>query len=180
MSNELARNIFDEGVEAGQSRDEIIVSMVQQGITLNTAQIRYKEFAQEAGITSTRVGYKADALAHLDELGADVTDQEVRNEVRAALVEKFGVATSTANDYIKAWAEKEEIELPKSSFGSNPEDQAKIFNWIVQNPDCTKGEFAAFMKEEMGRSSGSIDETYRGIVLARKLQDHGVQFAEAA
>ena len=34
------------------------------------------------------------------------------------------------------------------------------------------------MRDDIGRSSGSIDETYRGIVLARKLQAAGVSFSE--
>jgi hypothetical protein len=178
MSNELAKEIFDAGVEAGDSRDTIIVEMVKQGLTLNTAQIRYKEFAQDAGLSSPRVGYKAEALSYLQEVTPDILDEEVRIETRAELQEKFGVATSTANDYIKAYAEEAGIELPKSNFGSNPEETAQIFDWIVANKDTDKPAFVDFMKNDMGRSPGSIDETWRGVVLARKLQAAGVVFAE--
>ena len=103
----------------------------------------------------------------------------MRTSTKADLQSKYDVAASTANDYIKAYAEKAGIELPKSNFGSNPEEQAKIFDFIVENPDVEKVEFSSFMKEEMSRSSGSIDETYRGIVLARKLSAAGVEFAAA-
>lgn len=175
MSNkETAQEIFNTSVEAGHSRDIVIVEMVKGGVSLNTAQNLYKEFAEEAGITSTRVGHKAEAIAHLEEIAVDVTDNEVRAKTRDALVEMFKVAKSTATDYIKAYADKHSIELPRSSFGSSPEDQAKIFDFIVANINCEKKEFAAFMRDEMGRSAGSIDETYRGIILARKLADAGV------
>lgn len=178
MSNkEIAQEIFDAGIEAGEARDMIIVNMVKGGLSLNTAQNTYKELASVAGITTAKVGHKADALAHLDATTPDLSDDDVRTAVRAELQEKFGVAASTANDYVKAWAAKEGIELPKSTFGSNPEDQAKIFDFIVGNPDVDKAEFKEFMSTEMGRSSGSIDETYRGLVLARKLSEAGVVFA---
>lgn len=184
MSKEIAKEVFDAGIEAGDSRDMIVVNMVRAGVTLNTAQIQYKELAQEAGLTSPRVGYKAEALEFLDELQPDVADDEVRAGLRSELQEKFGVASSTANDYIKAYAEQAGIELPRSNFGANPEEQAKIFDWICANPNCDKAQFVDFMRGELGRSPGSIDETYRGIVLARKLQDAGIVFdtveAEAA
>lgn len=180
MSKEQAKEIFDSGVEAGQSRDEVIVAMVQQGISLNSATIWYKEWAKEAGLTSARVGYKAEAQEYIAEWvanGGDLVDNDQRKELKKELAEKFGVADGTTNDYVKAYAEDNDIKLPTSSFGANPEDQAKIFDWICANPDCTKEEFKEFMVEEMERSQGSIDETYRGIILARKLQEAGVSFS---
>ena len=180
MSNkETALEIFESSVEDGLTRDLIVVEMVKAGISLNSAQNFYKEFAAEAGLTTTKVGHKADAITFLEETTPDILDAEVRATVKAELQSKYDVATSTANDYIKAYAEKAGIELPKSNFGSNPEEQAKIFDFIVENPNVEKVEFSSFMKEEMSRSSGSIDETYRGIVLARKLSAAGVEFAAA-
>ena len=177
MSIEQAKEIFDAGIADNKSRDMIIVGLVQSGISLNTSQNLYKEFALEAGLTSAKVGYRVEALAYLTVENYEIGTAESRADVRAALVEKFGVANSTANDYIKAYAESAGIELPRSSFGSNPEDQAKIFDWIAASPDCEKAEFAEFMKTTMGRSSGSIDETYRGLVLARKLAAQGIEFS---
>jgi len=176
MSVELATEIFEKGIEEGLSRDLIIVDMVKGGLSLNAAQNAYKELATEAGLTTARVGHKAEALELLAEEAPIVSDADVRLATRVLLQEKFGVAASTANDYIKAYAEIAGIEMPRSNFGSSPEDQEKIFNFIVANPNCEKADFTIFMKEEMGRSSGSIDETYRGIVLARKLADIGVEF----
>lgn len=181
MSNkEQAKEIFDVGVEASNSRDEIIVQMVQAGVSLNSATIWYKEWAKEAGLSSARVGYKTEAFEHIAGWvanGGDLVDNDQRKALKTELAKKFGVADGTANDYVKAYAAVNNIELPTSNFGANPEDQAKIFNWICDNPDCSKEDFKTFMVEEMERSSGSIDETYRGIVLARKLQEAGITFA---
>ena len=180
MSNkDIAKEIFDAGVEAGDNRDSIIVAMVKSGeATLNSAQNWYKEFATEAGLTTARVGHKDEALKSIANSGVDITNDEERNALKQALREEFGVAASTANDYVKAYAEANGIELPTSNFGSNPEEQAKIYNWICENPDCEKTEFKDFMVNEMNRSSGSIDETWRGIVLARNLSNDGIKFAK--
>ena len=178
MSNkETAKEIFDAGIDNGDNRDTIIVSMVQAGCSLNSASNWYKDFAAEAGIGNARVGHKAEAMEYIEDSGIDILDEEARNDLKVSLREEFGVAASTANDYVKAYAKEKGIELPTSNFGSNPEEQAKIFDWIVANPDCEKPEFRSFMANEMGRSPGSIDETYRGIILARKLQEAGVTFA---
>ena len=181
-TKETAQEIFDEGIENGDSRDAIIVSMVQAGVSLNSAQNWYKDFAQSAGITTKRTGHKADAMVFIGEANVDLTDDATRADMKLKLQEEFGVASSTANDYVKAYAVENGIELPTASFGADPEAKAKIFNWICDNPNCDKSEFKQFMQEEMGRGQGSIDETWRGIVLARDLQSEGVVFdlAEAA
>lgn len=178
MSNkDTAKEIFDAGIEAGHNRDTIVVDMVKAGVTLNSAQNWYKDFAQDAGLSSPRVGHKAEAMEYIAESGVDLMDDDARNQLKLDLREEFGVASSTANDYVKAYAEANDVQLPTSNFGSNPEEQAKIYNWIVSNPNCEKGAFKEFMVNEMGRSSGSIDETWRGIVLARKLAADGVTFS---
>ena len=158
------------------NRDATIVTMVQNGASLNSAQNWYKEFAMEAGISNTRIGHKTEALEYIAAAGYDILDEEQRNQLKAELQKEFDVVASTANDYVRAYAEANGIDLPKANFGGNPEDKAKIFEWIVDNKDCDKSEFRKFMVEEMGRSSGSIDETWRGVLLARDLQEAGVVF----
>ncbi len=179
MSNkETAKEIFDAGIADSTGRDSIIVTMVQKGCSLNSAQNWYKEFADEAGLTVSRVGHKAEALEFIGkQKKLDLTDNDQRAALKVQLVEEFGVATSTANDYVKAFAKEHDIELPTAGFGANPEDQAKIYGWIVANPNCSKEDFKGFMEDVMGRGQGSIDETWRGIKLARHLQGEGVKFA---
>jgi hypothetical protein len=179
MSNkETAQEIFETGIANGDTRDTIIVTMVQKGCSLNSAQNWYKDFADKAGLTVARIGHKAEALEFIGGIKKlDLLDDKQRSKLKADLVEKFAVATSTANDYVKAYAKENGIELPTSGFGANPEDQAKIYAWIEGNPNCEKEAFKAFMEGEMGRGQGSIDETWRGIKLARHMAAKGVKFA---
>lgn len=174
---ETAEGIFTKGLEAGDNRDTIIVTMVQSGVSLNSAQNWYKDFAQEAGISHARVGHKAEALEAIAKSKVDLTDDEARAALKRDLQEQFGVAASTANDYVKAYAKEHDIELPTGGFGADPESTGKIYDWIEANPNCEKAEFKAFMEDDMGRSSGSIDETWRGIKLAREMQMRKVKFS---
>lgn len=181
MSNrETAKEIFDSGITAETGRDTIIVTMVQKGCSLNSAQNWYKDFADAAGLTISRVGHRTEALEFIAKSKVDILDDEARAQLKVDLIDEFSVATSTANDYVKAYAKEKGIELPSSGFGANPEEQAQIYDWIVANANCAKEEFKAFMENEMNRSSGSIDETWRGIKLARQLQSDGVKFKKAA
>ncbi len=177
MSNkETAQEIFNKGLESGDNRDTIIVTMVQAGVSLNSATNWYKDFADEAGISHARVGHKAEAMEYIGKAKVDLLNDEARAQLKRDLQEEFGVAASTANDYVKAYAKENDIELPTGGFGADPESTAKIYDWIQEHPDCDKAEFKAFMEDEMGRSSGSIDETWRGIKLAREMQARKVKF----
>lgn len=174
---EQAKVIFDSGLEAQDSRDTIIVTMVQAGVSLNSAQNWYKDFADEAGISHARIGHKTEALEAIAKSKVDLLDDEARAQLKRDLQEQFGVAASTANDYVKAYAKDNDIELPVGGFGADPESTAKIYDWVAENPNCEKAEFKSFMEGEMGRSSGSIDETWRGIKLAREMASRKVKFA---
>jgi hypothetical protein len=175
----IAQDIFDQGQEDGSSRDSIIVAMVQGGLSLNYSQNIYKELAKEAGLEVTRGGHKTEALALLEGAGIDPDDfitVEVRSSLREQLREKFGVAESTANDYLKAYAVKHDIELPGGG-GPTSEMAGKIYDFVMANPDCDKAAFKDFM-EGFGRSKGNIDENWRGVLLARRLLASGYEYNE--
>ena len=174
---EQAKVIFDSGLAAGDSRDTIIVTMVQDGVSLNSAQNWYKDFADEAGISHARIGHKTEALEYIKKSKVNLLDDEARAQLKRDLQEEFGVASSTSNDYVKAGAKEHDSELPTGGFGADPESTAKIYDWVAENPNCEKVDFKAFMEGEMGRSSGSIDETWRGIQLAREMASRKVKFA---
>jgi hypothetical protein len=167
---QVSQAIFDEGQAAGSGRDQIIVAMVQGGFTLNYAQNAYKLMAKEAGLETSRGGHKAEALQSLE--SADIAPEqflllETRQSLRKQLQDKFGVAESTANDYIKAYAVKHDIELPGGG-GPTSEMAGHIFDFVMANQNCEKPAFKEFM-EGHGRSKGNVDENWRGVLLARRL-----------
>lgn len=167
----IAQTVFNAGVESGASRDETIIKMVQEGLSLNMAQNVYKDLAKEAGLTSARTGHKAAALVFIKERGVNLLDDDARAELKKDLVAEFGVSTGTAQDYIRAHATLYDIQLPSFTVGS--QHAQDIFDFIVANPGMDKPTFRDYMVS-IGRSKGNIDETWRGVVLARKIVSSGV------
>ena len=166
----IAETVFNAAVEAGDTRDGTIIKMVQEGLSLNMAQNVYKDLAKAAGLTKGRVGHKKEALEFIANANVGITDSEARLELKAALDSEFGVSPGTAHDYIRAYAAQHGVDLGTSRSG---EDNDAIYDYIVANPGMDKPMFREFM-ESLGRSKGNIDETWRGILLARKLISSGV------
>lgn len=169
-NKQKAQDIFDQGHVDKLTRDQIIVAMVQGGLSLNYAQNNYKAMAKEAGIETIRGGHKAEALQLLESAEIDPDDfvkVDVRQNLRKQLQDKFGVAESTANDYLKAYAKTKDIELPGGG-GPTSEMAGHIYDWVMANQNAEKPAFKEFM-EGYNRSKGNIDENWRGVLLARKL-----------
>ena len=103
---ETAEKIFHAGIEAKDSRDSIIVQMVQAGCSLNSSQIWYKGFADEAGLTVTRVGHKDEAMAYIKESGVDLLDDEARADLKKALV------AEARRRNLSVWAFLLSLEVP--------------------------------------------------------------------
>lgn len=167
----LARTVFDNGVAAGEDRDKIVVAMVQNGLSLNMAQNLYKDLAKAAGMSKGRQGHKKEALEFIAESNVDILDETARLELKGTLVSHFCVSPGTAHDYIRAYAAQRGIELNLG--GPVNRNNEEIYAFIVANPGMDKPLFREYM-EGLGRSSGNIDETWRGIVLARKIISSGV------
>ena len=163
----ICKDVFTAGIEAGKSRDTIIIEMVQadDNISLNMAQNNYKTFADEQGLTRSRMGHKKEALEHIASVEYDLTDAEQRKTLRTELSQHFDVTMSTAHDYIRAYAEANQIDIGTQAPNASAEE---IYEFVVANPTMDKPLFREFM-EGLGRSKGNIDETWRGIVLARRI-----------
>lgn len=175
----LARSVFESSRDAGMNRDATVVAMIQAGLTLNTAQILYKDLAKEAGVEVVRGGHKTEAIQLLKDSNIDDEEfvkTEVRTKLREQLRERFKVAESTANDYLKAYAVELGLTLPGSG-GPSSEMSGHIFDFVMASPNCDKAAFKEFM-EGYNRSKGNIDENWRGVLLARRLLAAGYEYEE--
>lgn len=168
---EIATRVFEKAQTEGLTRDQTLITMIQEGIpSLNMAQNLYKDIAKATGLTQSRSSRKGEALEFIAASGVDVLDEEARLQLKADIVSNFNVAPGTAHDYIRAWAAQAGIELNLGGpIGQNNEE---IYEFIAQNPGMEKEQFREFM-EQLGRSSGNIDETWRGVKLARRLIAEG-------
>ena len=149
-------------IEAGNGRDQVIITLVSEhGLSLNTAQDRWTTYARENGLTKAIVSRKAEALAWLSEQwdGYTVEPAAVQDAV-VDLSEKFGVAESTARDYIKAYFK----DLGQPVPAVDPRQQ--IFDWFKEQGDTAdKDEFIDFAVNVVGRSRSNANEYWKGYEL---------------
>lgn len=158
-------DLFDSRRDAGDTRDQMIIAAVTSGTSLNTATKRYATWAKDRGISSAAVSHKADALESLAELwGEDAPTVDDVREAIPTLVEDYGIAESTARDYVKAYCDDNGHAYPVL----NPREA--IFAWFkTEAPhhgaeDC-KAEFMTFATEELGRSQSNANEYWKGYEL---------------
>ena len=155
------KDLFNELHESGTSRDMMIIGAVQAGNTLNAAGRAYAAWARDMGITSAIVSHKADAMSAIfDQYGdVELTVGDVQSII-PELVAEYGIADSTARDYVKAHCEKCGITYPVL----NPRDA--IFAWFkAVDGIADKADFMAFAEDELGRSKSNANEYWKGYEL---------------
>lgn len=156
MSTDIIKNEHDNGL----TRDQIIVKLVtEHAMSLNAATKAYAAVAKDAGWTTTLTSYKDEALAYISDKH-DTLDAGQVKELVVDLCDEYGIADSTARDYIKAWCEAAGQSYPVE----NPREA--IFNWFKDaGDDADKDEFMAFATEELGRSQSNANEYWKGYEL---------------
>ena len=151
---------------AAQSRDEIIIDMMQtNGWTMNKATNEYVKAKKAAGFQMGVVSRKDDAYELM--IGMDLESPIDPKAVVESIVDELGVAESTARDYLKAYAKDKGLEI------ASGKDSQPILDWIVANApiDGTADDWVAFDKEfiawgtEEGRTRSNLNEYRKGIKL---------------
>ena len=146
------------------SRDEVILDLVKQGMSLNKASKEYVKLKKAAGYAVGVASHKDAAVAYLIEQ-APASPIEPKPLVKA-LVDKFEVTESTAMGYIRAYAEEHNLEVKSRSAST------EVLDWIVANAPMTVDEdwdqfdeaFIAWMESE-GKSRNNINEYRKGLKL---------------
>jgi hypothetical protein len=163
----LITSLYDtDGVHG---RDTLIMAvMTHHGATLNMATKAYGAFAKERGLTTTIVSHKDEAIAFLAE-HPDYRTMTHPSDVANAVIDltdTFGVAESTARDYVKAYCDKQGIEMP------NKDPREDIFNHLRANRqlwdedyDTAKAEFIDYVCGTLGRSRSNANEYVKGMDL---------------
>lgn len=148
------------------TRDAIIIRLVSEhGLTLNKATATYQEYAKDKGISKALVSKKDEAFEYMASLNdVEWDDSKWISDLMHDLRGEFGVAESTARDYIKAYAKEKGIIIPSA------DPRADLFVWLKVN-DGTYDDVAK-MKEAfiefgtaLGRSRSNLNEYWKGYEL---------------
>lgn len=156
---------IEDQLAAGETRDQIIIGLVGEGMSLNGATNAYASYAKVNGLTASVSSHKDEALEYLAD--AYPIDDWTPTAVTRAVVEitdKFSVAESTARDYCKAYSKQLDVEHPVA------DPRAAMFQWIIDNVDHMsreelRKEFIRYATVELGRSKSNANEYAKGLDL---------------
>ena len=156
------------GLSDGMSRDEVTIGLTRldldgKGITLNKATDLVKQYYKDNGLSTAPSSHKADALADLDgRYGGEAVPANEVSSVVVDLTTEYGVAESTARDYIKAYHKANGVSV------ETVDPRIQLFDWLKDNQsddlDVMKEEFHAFAKS-IGRSRSNANEYWKGYEL---------------
>jgi hypothetical protein len=154
-----------DAINAGNDRDACIIDVVSEcKISLNAATRIYAEVAKSLGVT--RATGKARALEMMDLDGT--SDAPGLANTLVATAKDMDMAESTIRGYAKDAYEDAGWDWPLAGRASDG-----ILNWLVDNHECTKKQFEAFMataaQDGGKRSQSNINEYWKGMELHRRI-----------
>ena len=160
-SNDKVRTAIIDAHTADDTRDAIIIKLVtEHDLTLNAATKAYAAVAKDKGWTAAIVSHKEDALAYISDGYDDTLSIKDARELIAYFQTEYGVAESTARDYVKAHCDATGTTYPVV----NPREA--IFEWFKQaGADADKKEFMEYATETLGRSQSNANEYWKGYEL---------------
>jgi len=142
--------------EGDVDENEVLVQIVNSGVSFRNAQKVYKQITEDLGL---RVSAKDRYEQVVDLLGDSATFDEYSDVEGAVqlITKKVGdTSAPQAMAALRKFAKENEIELPKKPKGSKGDGKPRGFKavayaWIMDNKDCTKDELSAFLKENEQR-----------------------------
>ena len=156
-SNTVIYNAFVDAMEAEKSEDEVKMAMIQAGCPFKKVAKMYNQFLVDAGLANS----KEERTQLLDKTlaGKDLSDEKVFNKAVATLVEKGkGINEKSAAAMIRSWGKKNDVEVyakPKGEGGGRTGFASLFYDWLLENPKCTKEEAADFIHGRNGNEPTS-------------------------
>ncbi len=160
---QIVTEIINKGFEAGKQEDEIIVEMIEAGITYKSAGKLYNKIACDKGHIISRAERKKAVWKILDEEKFVPTRYEQVESMAVRFSEGVGSIAGldrvNAFRLIKAWAVLNKIELPKR-VPAGPKKhligvgfRGAVMTWMLAHAAPTVEEIAAYIGELQKKSS---------------------------
>lgn len=170
MAEEVAQEIVDIIVENASKDDNTILGeIIGAGIPFNKARGVLNQVLVDQGLKMTKEQRDEKAAEMLEgwEVSEDTTVQEVDDMVED-LAQALKSTAKQVKGYIKAVFTEADLTMPKATKAKRTRTpgfhgDAKITSdFLLENPETTKEEFIAFMKEQgIAESKGGQDKTAR-------------------
>ena len=173
MSDEATvEKIVIDGVAADKSEDEMLVEIVNSGVSFKNALKLFKRVMESKGLRLTAKKRKEKIQELIDELEfAPESGEDVKKMVEKITGEVPDTNEKQALGVLRRWAKGKEIELPKYKKTAGPGGfRAQAFAWMVENPTAQPEQFHAWV-EEQGKSE-AVAKRFVGLFeVARKMAE---------
>lgn len=166
---EKVTGIIVAGVEADKTDDQILVDIVNAGISFKNAGKMFKKIMEEKGLRINSKTRQEQVFKILKK--ARFKPKEYSQvETMLAVVRKEVTDTSEkqALSLVKKYAKEGELTLPKAPKTAGGKGKAKINAFMIENPTAKKAEFKKFMLE-LGKKEKVIDRNWEIFEVAQKM-----------
>jgi len=143
----MIKEIVTEGVNADKEDNEILVALVNNGVSFKNAVKAFNTAMNELGFRISPKERLEKATAILDEVGfAPETFQDVQDAITGLCAKISSTNEKQALLVIRKYAKVNSIEMPKAVKDPNKAGGArgKVLNWMAANPSATIEEFTEF------------------------------------
>lgn len=153
--SQKVNEIVKAGLEAGQSEDQILVSIVNSGIKFSAANKYYKQALKDSGMYISPKERKEQVGAILTEMDfAPESYSDVEDAAKKLAEEVKDTDNKKAIALIRSWCKANEVEMPKRTrgVGSNRSSlRSRSFDWLCENPGASQEEFTTWLVEAGGK-----------------------------
>jgi len=156
--NETNQDLIDIVVDMKDKDDDLTLSeLVGKGVPFKKVRALLKKIQEAQGLIFTKEDRDSKAVELLSgfEVSVETTAEAVQEQVEN-LMGELNIKIGMARGYVKNMFDDEDLAMPKvvraaatprvSTPGFNG-DAALVSNYLVDNKDCTRDEFQAFMEE---------------------------------
>lgn len=174
----IVKEIVDAGHEAGDSEEDMLIAIM----TNKDRKIPYKRAMSLFNKALAEGGYKISNKQRADEVnaileaeGEDGFDPEgeysaVEDIVRTIIKTVSDTNSAQATRLVRRYCKDNEIEFPKPPKRAAGGLRLKAQNFMLENVDATKEEFAAFVNSQVKKAKDekAIDRMWSAVAFAKK------------
>lgn len=164
---QVVENVIEEGVANDRTDDEMLVAIVNEGISFKSAGRLFKQIMEEKG-------YRVSAAERAEEASKILADADFKPESYSDVAEMIAKITQSVNDTtdkqalvaIRKYAKENGIDMPKKSAGAGRASGGGLLegiaNWMLANRDADEAAIVNAIEELKPGISDKQTAKYKG------------------
>jgi hypothetical protein len=173
--------IVKAGFEAGKTEEQMMVEIVNAGVSFKSAIKLYKAATESLGLATSAKERSEKAAAIIKEVTAGVEPKDVTAELISTLVTRIATEVKDEDEkhamvYVRKYAKEHNIELPKAEKAAGRASgvsglRAEAHEWMKANPTASEKELAAFITSK-GKEPKKLRSYFVTFAFAKEFHAH--------